>query len=68
MRSRTRQFDRLLDHCFAERAVFRMGFDAHVKLWRQVRTRQAWPLYHTDPAFTAAYDARVEANRSLRHA
>lgn len=54
---------RLLAFSFRENPVFRVSrFDAHVRQWTKHMRRQVWRAYHTQPAFAAEYQRRVEAS------
>lgn len=52
---------KLMDANFHEGPIYRMGFDAHVRAWSKHVGLMAFRAYHHNPAFRAAYEARVAA-------
>lgn len=45
--------------------VFRMGYDHHVRAWKNAMCRETWIRYHTRREFRDSYDARQRAMREL---
>ena len=48
---------------FHSRSGFRERYDAHVEAWKRAGSAEAYILYHTDPAFAAEHDRRIQALR-----